>query len=158
MLTKIRKKSVLFDKVFSQTFEHEIFGEKLRYLLIGGSCSVADLLLLYLLVDFLHVWYLAASVISFTLVSLFGYFGQKYFTFKNDSKNHTKQLTIYFLVLGASLLINSLSMFFFVSVVGIWYILASIITKFVVLVWNFMANKYITFKQHSNDSQSGKFI
>ena len=146
LISGIRKKSVVLDKAFSLTFEHQKYGEKLRYLFVGGFCALADLAILYLLVEFFHIWYLAASVISFTLVGLAGYLGQKYFTFKNDSKNHGKQLTIFFLVVGAGLLINSASMFFFVSVVGIWYILASIITKFIVLVWNFTANKYVTFK------------
>lgn len=146
MLTKIRKKSALFDRAFSLTFEHQKFGEKLRYLFVGGSCAVADLAILYLLVDFLHVWYLAASIISFILVGLIGYGGQKYFTFKNESKNHKKQLFTFFVIVGIGLLINSFSMFFFVSFVGLWYILASIVTKLIVLVWNYAANKHITFK------------
>lgn len=146
MLIQLRKKLVLFDKVFSLTFEHNKFGEKIRYLFIGGACAIADLIILYVLVEFFQIWYLVASIISFILVGFFGYLGQKYFTFKNDSKSHTRQLTIFFTVIGIGLLLNSSCMFLFVSVLGIWYIFASVVTKFIVLAWNFTANKYITFK------------
>ncbi|MDI6778009.1 MAG: GtrA family protein [Patescibacteria group bacterium] len=135
-------------KFISFFFEHEKIGEPMRYLLIGGTCAVLDLLFLYLMVNFLNVWYLIATTISFLVVSLFGYFGQKHFTFRNTERNHKKQLTLFFMVTGTGLLINAGFMFAFVSLLGIWYIIANIITKFIVLVWNFLANKHITFRLH----------
>lgn len=133
-------------RLFLYFFEHEKIGEPMRYLLIGGTCAILDLLFLYLIVNFLNVWYLIATTISFTIVSFLGYFGQKYFTFRNFEKKHKKQLTIFFVVVGIGLLINVGFMFVFVSILGIWYIAANIITKFIVLVWNFLANKKITFR------------
>lgn len=147
MLTKIRKKSALLDKTCSLAFEHERFGEKMRYLFVGGLCAVGDLVFLYFLVDFLHVWYLLAAAISFITITSLGYSGQKYFTFQNSSKNHKKQLPVFFVVTGTGLAINMFCMYLFVSIFGLWYILGSVITKFIVLIWNFSANKYITFRQ-----------
>lgn len=146
MITKIRKKSALFDKIYSLTFEHDKYGEKMRYLFVGGLCAVGDLLFLYFLVDFLHIWYLLAAAISFTTITALGYSGQKYFTFQDSSKNHKKQLPVFFIVTGTGLAINIVCMFIFVGFLGFWYIFASVVTKFIVLVWNFSANKYITFK------------
>jgi len=117
-----------------------------KYSIIGSLCAVADLAVLYLLVEYLHVWYLFSAAISFSVVSLFGYWGQKKFTFKDGSRNHAKQLPVFFLVAGTGLLINSVCMFLFVSVLGVWYIFANVVTKFLVLVWNFFANRHITFK------------
>ncbi len=133
-------------RFLSYFFEHEKIGEPMRYLLIGGSCAVLDLLFLYLMVNFLDIWYLIATTISFTIVSLLGFFGQKYFTFRDLSKNHKKQIPVFFVVSAIGLLINAGFMFFFVSVLGIWYIAANIVTKFIVLIWNFLANKKITFR------------
>lgn len=133
-------------RLFSYFFEHEKIGEPMRYLFIGGTCAVLDLLFLYLMVNFLNVWYLIATTISFTMVSFLGYFGQKYFTFRNTERNHKKQLTLFFTVAGTGLLINAGFMFIFVSLLGIWYIIANIFTKFIVLAWNFLANKKITFR------------
>jgi len=132
-------------KLFSYFFEHEKIGEPMRYLLIGGTCGVLDLSLLYIQVEFFHIWYLAATIISFVTITTFGYFGQKYFTFRNKSKNYKKQMPIFFVIVGIGLLINTSCMFFFVSILQIWYIIANVITKFIVLIWNYFANKHITF-------------
>lgn len=140
------EKSSLFAKIFSFIFEHQKFGEKIRYLFVGGICAIADLLLLYILVDFFHLWYLFSATISFSLVGLFGYLGQKYFTFKNDSQNHGKQLTLFLAVSGIGLIINIILMYTLVDLMNLWYIFASILTKFVVLIWNFSASKHLTFK------------
>ena len=135
-------------KTYKYFFYHEKIGESLRYILIGGSCAISDLLLLYVFVNFLHIWYLYAAAISFTAVSIVAFLGQKHFTFQNKSKKHSKQFMIFLLISGVGLILNSSCMFLFVSIAGIWYIFANIITKFIVLIWNFSANKFITFRTH----------
>jgi glycosyltransferase involved in cell wall biosynthesis len=131
---------------FTHLLEHERFGELMRYLLIGGSCAVLDLILLFSFVNYLHIWYLYAATASFIIVSTLGYFGQKYFSFRNYENNHGKQIPVFFVVAGIGLLINAAFMYAFVSLMGLWYILASVMTKFIVLIWNFFANKKITFR------------
>lgn len=120
--------------------------EPVRYLLIGGTCAVLDLVSLFLLVRYFHIWYLYAATASFVAVLLFSYFGQKYFTFRNYEKNHGKQLTKFIAIAGIGLMINTASMFVLVNLIGLWYILASVMTKLIVFLWNYFANKHITFK------------
>ena len=120
-------------------------GQFMRYLVIGGACAILDLLLLYTFVDYLHIWYLYAATVSFTIVIVLGYFGQKYFSFRNYENNHRKQLTTFIIVALTGLALNIAFMFLFVSLMNLWYVLASIMTKFIVLIWNFLANKKITF-------------
>jgi putative flippase GtrA len=147
------------DKFFKNIFyfwENQGMDEKIRYFFIGVLCALADLLILYVLVDVFHYWYLTASVISFTIVSFTGYWGQKYYTFKNVSKKHGQQITIFFIIAVLGLGLNSLLMFFLVGFLGLWYILGSIITKLIVFIWNFTANKYITFRDTENESINKK--
>jgi len=146
MLENLKDKLPLIRHIDDYILQHKKFGEFIRYVIVGGSCAVADLAFLYILVEFFHIWYLFSATLSFITVSSFGYFGQKYFTFKNNSKNYKKQMPVFFVVAGTGLLINSLCMFTFVSILGIWYILSNVITKFIVLIWNFLANKYLTFR------------
>ncbi len=134
----------MFEKILKS--ENHFF-QFARYFLVGGSCAVADLAFLYVLVDIFHFWYLYSAGFSFVMVGIFGYFAQKYFTFRNQTKNHKKQLTMFFLVGGLGLLLNTGSMYFWVEIVGLWYLYASAVTKFIVLAWNFSANKWITFKE-----------
>lgn len=135
-------------KILPRFFYHHLIGEPARYLFVGGICAILDLILLYLLVEYLHIWYLSATIISFTIITCGGYFIQKNFTFRNASKNHKRQLPVFFVIASIGLLINTSCMFFFVSIIGIWYIIANIITKFIVLVWNYFANKHITFNNN----------
>lgn len=117
-----------------------------RYILIGGLCALADMAVLFFFVSYLHFYYLTITTLSFIVITFFGYFGQKYFTFRDLSNNHKRQIPVFFIVAGTGLAINTFCMFLFVSIAGIWYIAANIITKFIVLIWNFLANKYITFR------------
>lgn len=136
----------IITQIYRYFFYHKKIGESLRYLLIGGFCALIDIVLLYIFVEFFHIWYLYAAIITFATISFLGFLGQKHFTFKNKSKNHTKQFMVFLLISGIALILNSCCMFLFVSIAGIWYIFANIITKFIVLIWNFSAHKYITFK------------
>jgi putative flippase GtrA len=142
----ILKKEII--KIYSFFFKHPKHGEVFRYLLVGGTCTVIDMLLLVLLVEFGHLWYLTASIISYSSASLLGYFGQKYFTFENKSKQHLVQLPLFYLVSGMGLLLNSACLFLFAGLLKMWYVLAYCITKIIVLIWNYLANKFITFKNH----------
>lgn len=119
--------------------------EFFRYLLIGFVCAISDLFLLYVLVEYFHIWYLAAATISFVIITTTGFFGIKYYTFKNTDKNFHKQVVIFSIIACAGLVINTFFMYFLVSIAGLWYLVSNIITKIIVLIWNFLANKYITF-------------
>lgn len=133
-------------RIYRFFFHHKKIGTLLRYLLIGGSCALGDMLLLYTFVEFFHIWYLYASIISWVITSILSFLGQKHFTFKNTSKKYQIQFPIFILVAIVGLGLNSLCLFFLVSILKIWYMFANIITKFIVLIWNFLAHKYITFK------------
>ena len=135
-------------KTFRQVFDSLMKSAVSRYAVVGGLCAAADMAVLFFFLNYLHVHYLATTTLSFMAITFFGYFGQKYFTFRDSSGNHKRQIPIFFIVAGAGLALNTLFMFLFVGIAGIWYILANIITKFIVFVWNFLANKYITFKAY----------
>jgi len=133
--------------ILSFTCKNAQKSELLRYFFIGGLCALFDIALLYLFVAYLHIWYLSATTISFSIVTFSGYFGQKYFTFRDLSKNHKRQISFFFVVAGTGLVINTGLMFFLVSFLGAWYIAANIITKILVFIWNYSANRHITFEK-----------
>ncbi|OGI27392.1 MAG: hypothetical protein A2359_01125 [Candidatus Moranbacteria bacterium RIFOXYB1_FULL_43_19] len=123
------------------------FKEKafLRYSVIGGFCALADIAVLFFFVNYLHLFYLTAATFSFVIITFFGYFGQKFFTFRDSSKNHKRQIPFFFIVAGSGLVLNTFFMFLFVSIAGIWYIIANVLTKAIVFIWNFLANKKFVF-------------
>ena len=125
------------------------FSEFSRYSLVGLLCALLDIVFLYIFVEYLHFWYLLATTISFSSITYLGYFVQKKFTFRNKSKNHNKQFFLFSFVSITGLIANTILMYLFVSILGIWYILSNIITKIIILFWNFFANKYITFNNRN---------
>jgi putative flippase GtrA len=124
------------------------FQEFTSYALIGLFCAILDLLLLFILVEYFNVWYLAAAIISFSVITFLGFFIQKKYTFKDYSKKNTKQLTFFIIISAIGLILNTFFMYFFVGVLGFWYIFSNIPTKIFVLLWNYFANKKITFKSN----------
>lgn len=125
--------------------KQEIVKEFSRYFFVGLLCAVLDLAFLYFLVEFIHLWYLLAAIISFSLITYGGYFLQRSFTFRNTSENKKKQFTLFIVISVCGLVINTMSMYLFVSIFGIWYVFSNILIKAIVFLWNFLANKYITF-------------
>jgi len=120
--------------------------EALRYLIIGASCSIGHIIFLYFLTDIVGIFYLYSTITSFLIISLLGYFGQKYFTYRNLDSNHAKQLSLFFLIIMVGLVMDTSLMFFFVSILSFHYIFASILTRIIIFVINFTWGKYVTFR------------
>ncbi|MFC1622522.1 GtrA family protein [Patescibacteria group bacterium] len=129
------------------------FQQFIKFCIVGTIGAIIDIGGLYLLVEFLNIHYLLAATVSFILAVINNYFLNKYWTFKNSEKKHAKQFTSFVLVSIAGLLINLSIMYIMVDILSSWYIFAKIIASIIVLFWNFLMNKHITFK-----SNKSKFI
>ncbi len=106
-----------------------------------------DFSLMYLLTEFVGVYYMYSLVIAFVIASVVSYISQKKLTFKNESKKYTNQLFIFFLISLVGLLINVGIVFGAVECLGLWYIFGKVVATVVTYVWNFFAHKQITFKK-----------
>ncbi len=90
----------------------------IKYLISGGCAAVVSIGSFSLLVGFFHIWYIAASVISF-IVSFGISFGlQKFWTFGDTStEGIQKQAAIYLTVALANLCLTVALMYVLVDVV-----------------------------------------
>ncbi|MEI8091672.1 MAG: GtrA family protein [bacterium] len=50
-----------------------------------------DLLMLYFFTDVCHIYYLYSAILAFIISLSFGYFFQKYLTFRDFSNKHLQQ-------------------------------------------------------------------
>lgn len=119
-----------------------------KYCIVGGTGTVVDVTLLYLLVEFAGFAVLPAAFCSFVGGAINNYTWNKMWTFRVKSKKHHVLFSKFFLVATTGLVLTLLLMHLFVDLLGIWYILAKLITSALVLVWNFTVNKHWTFKGH----------
>ncbi len=121
--------------------------EPIRYLIVGGSCSLGHIIFLYFLTDIVGIFYLYSTMTSFVFISFLGYFGQKYFTYRNFESKHTKQFSLYVTIILIGFIMDASLMFFLVSMLEVYYIVASIITRLIIVVVNFLWTKYVAFKK-----------
>lgn len=117
-----------------------------RYSVVGLLGTAIDLGLLYLFVDLLRINLLLAATMSFVLAVINNFTLNKYWTFRNKSDKTRRQFIKFLMLSAAGLLLTVICMAFFVYVLKIWYMAAKLITSVLVLTWNFLANKYWTFK------------
>ena len=129
---------------YVKTKEH--LRQPLTYTFIGGISGLLDLFFLFILVDLIQIWYLAAAAVSFILVSIFAFYFHKNFTFRHKGKNNKLRYLIFLAVAGSGLIWSLILLFILVDVLGLWYLSAAVIVKFIVLAWNFSVNKFITFR------------
>lgn len=118
-----------------------------KYCLGGGTALIVDVGLLYVFTEFFGIWYLFSATLSFVCSAVYNYTFQKAITFKNKNKNYLKQFLSFVVIALVGLAINNTLLYIEVERFKIWYVLAKIIAAAIVLVWNFLANKFFTFKE-----------
>ncbi len=115
------------------------------YAFLAGIATVVDFLVLFLLTDFIHIWYLISSVVSYTCGMGTNYTLNKYLNFKNTSKKIIPQIGLFAAVALVGLGLNQILLFFLVEYFGLWYMLAKVISVSIVMIWSFFGHKKITF-------------
>ena len=99
-----------------------------RYLVAGTTAALCNLLILFVLVHFLHVFYLVASILSYIASIGAGFSLQKFWAFRDQGNLRTHHQL--FLYIGVTLMnhcINTALMYVFVSMLGIWYLAAQVL-------------------------------
>jgi putative flippase GtrA len=118
----------------------------LRYLFAGGVAFGVDMGILWFLTDKVHVYFMISSTISFLVGLIVSYLISVLWVF--DEKRIEKkaiELTIFAAIGGVGLLLTTLFMWLFTSVLFVYYIYSKILTTAIVFIWNFIAKKKILF-------------
>ncbi len=122
----------------------------LKFFFIGGFFAFLDLVILYIFTDIFGWFYLYSTVFWFIIVTSIAFFIHKRFTFQCKREDRLRQYTLFFLVNIVGLGVYSWILYVWVEYLGIFYLYVAIVDKFLVFIWNFLANKYITFRIHSH--------
>lgn len=111
-----------------------------KYALIGGICTLLNLATLYLLTTVLGLYYLVAAMISFFTLTPVGFWLQKLFTFRTPRPAARIEWPRYLATMGSSFAANLALMYVLVSLLGLWYLTASIVVTLLLLATNFLVN------------------
>lgn len=135
-----------FKKIFFEQTDNTFF-QLLRYAFVGGIAFIADFGLLYILTEYAHLHYLFSASIAFIAGLIINYFLSKVWVFSASTINNRWLEFFVFSVIGLiGLGINNLALWVFTDYLSLYYMISKIIAAVIVFFWNFLARKFILFK------------
>ena len=126
---------------------HDIFKSFCKYLLAGGAGFLLDFGTLYLCFNVLGMHYLISAILGFIVGLVFVYISSNKWVFGKRQMGDRQMLEFsLFTVIGiVGLGLTVLFMWLFVDLLGIYPLIAKLITTGLVLIWNFGARKYLLY-------------
>ena len=116
------------------------------FVLVGGFCLAVNTVVLWLLTSVLGLHYLASTLIAFFTITPLGFLLNKVITFRTPRAHARIELPRYFFAMAASLGANLGLMYLLVSVLGVWYLVASILVAVTLVVANFLTSDRWSFR------------
>ena len=122
----------IYSKLFKQLF---------RFGVVGFTAFLIDAGVLYVLTEYLHVYYLVSSVISFIVSLAYNYILSIFWVFDVKKRQTYKEVLLFAILSVIGLGVNQLVMYLGVDLLNIHYMLCKIIATIIVMVYNFITRK-----------------
>ena len=116
------------------------------FVLVGGVCLVANTAVLWGLTAGLGIHYLLSTVIAFCAITPLGFLLNKVVTFRTRREHAPIELPRYFAAMAFSFSANLALMYLLVSVLGLWYVPASLAVAALLLAFNFLSSDRWSFR------------
>lgn len=116
------------------------------FTVVGGLCLAANTVLLWVLTSGLGVHYLVSTVIAFFTITPLGFVLNKAMTFRTRREYTPIELPRYFAAMAFSLFANLALMYLLVSILGMWYLAASLAVAALLLAVNFLTSDRWSFR------------
>jgi len=118
-----------------------------KFSIVGVSNTLINLLVLFILTDFFHVYYIISAVFAFIVAVTNSFILNTIWTFKEKIKHKAKEKYVKFFIISVlALLANLLILYAFVEYFNMHYLIAQIIGIINNVIINFFGNKLWTFK------------
>jgi len=99
-----------------------------RFLIAGGTGALLYLIVLLVLTEVIHFWYLGSVIIARIINSVINFIIQKYWAFSNRKDSRIKQQVWPYVKISVLLLIiNVLGMYLLVDIAGVHYLIAQVL-------------------------------
>ncbi|NMC51615.1 GtrA family protein [Candidatus Kuenenbacteria bacterium] len=133
--------------IFKKIINYFLQKKFIRFAISGGIATVVDISLLYILTEWLGIWYLISSVFSFLVGSITHFSISRAWVFDDRGKKYWQQYKSFFVIHLVGLAINTAALYILVEYFDVYYIAAKIITVIFGVSWTFWANKKLTFEK-----------
>lgn len=124
----------------------------LKFFIAGCFSGGFDLVFLFILHGLLNMNIVLATSVAFVLSFLISFALQKFWTFRNYSQSKVAgQILLYILLAFVGLNLNGVFMHILVNGYNIWYLLAQLLVNLAIGFFNFLAYKFIIFKNSQDE-------
>jgi putative flippase GtrA len=131
----------MINKLFKQPTDN-IFIQLFRYVFVGGTAFLVDFFFLYFFSDVCGIYYLISAVLSFIISVLVNYVMSTRWVFNQDNiENKVLEFNLFILISTIGLVFTEILLYFFTDIIGLYYLIAKIISAIIVLFWNFLARR-----------------
>ncbi|MCI6002644.1 MAG: GtrA family protein [Tenericutes bacterium] len=120
----------------------------LKFGIVGGIAFIIDYALLYVCTEYLNIYVLYSSIISFSISVIFNYIMSIKWVFDVNHKQTYKDFTIFIIFSIIGLGINQLIMYLGIERLHIYYMLVKIASTGIVMVYNFITRKIFIEKKN----------
>ena len=116
--------------------------------LVGGIGVGVNLGLLYILTDFLGIWYILSQGIAIAISITNNFFLHRYWTFKNEiiEPKTLERYVKFFIVSVIGMTIQLVLTFGLVENYGLYYLSAAVLSIIVASAFNYLVNRKWTFE------------
>ena len=122
--------------------------QTIKYFLVGGIGVGVNLGLLYILTDFLGIWYILSQGIAIAVSITNNFFLHRYWTFKNEivEPKTLERYIKFFIVSVVGMCIQLGLTFVLVENFGIYYLYAAVLSIIAASAFNYLLNRKWTFE------------
>ena len=125
------------------------FIQMIKFYIVGGSGVFVNLSTLYILTNFLGLWYLYSAIFGIVTSVTTNFLGNKIWTFKIKDKKiekHIKKYINFWIASIVGIIIQLTLLYILVQYCDIWYLVAAFIAIVIASFSNFLFSKFWVFK------------
>lgn len=136
-----------FKKIFYTPTDNGLL-QFFRYAFVGGWATVADLGVFALFNGFVKLHYLISAPFAFLMGLTVNYLLSKKFVFSGEKTEHASstEFVVYGIIGIIGLLMTMIIMYLLTEFIGCIPMISKIIATAIVLVWNFLARKFVLYR------------
>lgn len=137
----INKMLKIFHIKVSEKIEN-LFVQIFKFVIVGGTATVIDWAVYYVLYNFLHVPPLVANPLGFSVSVIYNYIASVKWVFDVNQEKSKKRMFIEFMIFSIlGLLLSELLLWVFIDLISINAMISKIIATAIVMVFNFITRK-----------------
>ena len=127
--------------MIKKLLNNKLFKQIIKFGIVGGLAFIIDYGIYTLLSQLLGIYYILASIISFSISVIFNYILSIKWVFDVTKKQTTKDFIIFIVLSVIGLIINSIILYICVELFNIHDMICKIIATIIVMVYNFITRK-----------------